>query len=190
MEIKSPVENRNGNITAALLGVTQIFAAVSDGTVNVEFDGTIELGSGGSVNNGVEFTGSGATLKVDSSTSQIGGGIAGAVPTDNIDAVFVTYASGIQAQWQQNGATGTLSLVNGGTTLASFTLSGQYTAGNFTVAYDGSGGTLIEVVNPPPPSATTADMIMRDGSNGNYEIYDLGSNAILAAYALVQISTA
>ena len=36
------------------------------------------------------------------------------------------------------------------------------------------------------PAGTTADMIMRDGSNGNYEIYDIGSNAILAADALGQ----
>ena len=36
-------------------------------------------------------------------------------------------------------------------------------------------------VTPLEPAGTTADMIMRDGSNGNYEIYDLGNNAILAA---------
>jgi hypothetical protein len=33
----------------------------------------------------------------------------------------------------------------------------------------------------------SADMIMRDGTNGDYEIYDIGSNAILAAYPLGQI---
>ena len=65
------------------------------------------------------------------------------------------------------------------------TLSGQYSSGNFAVAYDGSGGTLIEVVNPPPPPVTTADMIMRDGNNGDFEIYDLGNNTIQAAYALI-----
>ncbi|HVU41264.1 MAG TPA: hypothetical protein VHD86_09480 [Xanthobacteraceae bacterium] len=189
VQIDSPVQNSQGNIAAAEFGVTQIFAAVSGGIVNVEFDGIVELGSGGSVNNGVEFTGSGATLRVDTSASQIAGSISGAASTDNIDAEFVTYASGIQAQWQQNGSTGTLSLVNGGATLASFTLSGQYSSGNFQVAYDGSGGTLIEVVNPPPPPVTTADMIMRNGSNGDYEIYDLGNNAIQAAYALTQTAT-
>ena len=46
---------------------------------------------------------------------------------------------------------------------------------------------------PPPPPAvpagTTADMIMRDGNNGNYEIYDLGNNAILAAAPLGQVGT-
>ena len=189
VQIDSAVQNSQGNITAAELGVTQIFAAVSGGIVNVEFDGIVELGSGGSVNNGVEFTGSGGTLKVDTGASQVGGAISGAVSTDNIDAEFVTYAAGIQAQWQQNGSSGTLSLVNGGTTLASFTLSGQYSSGNFQVANDGSGGTLIEVVNPPPPAATTADMILRDGNNGDYEIYDLGNNAIQAAYALTQTVT-
>ena len=42
--------------------------------------------------------------------------------------------------------------------------------------------------NPAPPSGTTADMIMRDGS-GDYEIYDLGNNAILAAGPLGQVGT-
>ena len=30
-------------------------------------------------------------------------------------------------------------------------------------------------------------MIMRDGNNGNYEIYDLGNNGILAAAPLGQV---
>jgi len=36
---------------------------------------------------------------------------------------------------------------------------------------------------PTPPAATTADMISRHGADGLYEIYDLGNNAILAAYS-------
>jgi hypothetical protein len=43
--------------------------------------------------------------------------------------------------------------------------------------------------NPPPPGATTADMILSDGSNGDYEIYDLGNNTILAGYPLGQVGT-
>ena len=40
--------------------------------------------------------------------------------------------------------------------------------------------------NPTPPSATTADLIMHGtgGSNGLYEIYDLGNNTILSAASL------
>ena len=43
--------------------------------------------------------------------------------------------------------------------------------------------------NPPPPAGTTADMILRGANTspavaGQYEIYDIGSNAILAGYSL------
>src|SRR6266566_4485683 len=43
--------------------------------------------------------------------------------------------------------------------------------------------------NPAPPAGTTADMILRHGSDGLYEIYDIGNNAILAAYQLGQVGT-
>lgn len=43
--------------------------------------------------------------------------------------------------------------------------------------------------NPGPPAGTTADLIMRDGSTGNYEICDIGNNAILAGYPLVRVGT-
>jgi probable HAF family extracellular repeat protein len=42
--------------------------------------------------------------------------------------------------------------------------------------------------NPPPPAGTTADMILRNGA-GQYEIYDIGNNSILAAYSLGQVGT-
>jgi hypothetical protein len=66
---------------------------------------------------------------------------------------------------------------------------------NWTVT-DGtpSSNTAIStiVVTPPPPpsipAGTTADMILRDGTNGNYEIYDIGNNAILAAAHLNQVA--
>ena len=44
------------------------------------------------------------------------------------------------------------------------------------------------LVNPPPPAATTADMILRR-SDGSYEIYDIGSNSILAADSLGQVGS-
>jgi hypothetical protein len=43
--------------------------------------------------------------------------------------------------------------------------------------------------NPPPPAATTADMILRHGADGQYEIYDIGRNSLLAAYHLGQVGT-
>jgi hypothetical protein len=43
--------------------------------------------------------------------------------------------------------------------------------------------------NPAPPPGTTADMILRHGSDGKYEIYDIGQNRLLAAYSLGQVGT-
>ena len=43
-------------------------------------------------------------------------------------------------------------------------------------------------LNPAPASDATSDMIMDRGSTGSYEIFDIGSNTILAAYALGQLA--
>jgi len=45
------------------------------------------------------------------------------------------------------------------------------------------------VPNPPPPPGTTANMILRHGADGKYEIYDIGNNQLLAAYSLGQVGT-
>ena len=58
----------------------------------------------------------------------------------------------------------------------------------------GHGFLLTITPNPAAPAGTTADMILR-GSNtssavaGQYEIYDIGNNAILAGYSLGQVGT-
>ena len=53
------------------------------------------------------------------------------------------------------------------------------------------GWNLVPVLktNPPPPAGTTADMILRHGADGQYEIYDIGNNAILAGYFLGTVGT-
>src|SRR5262249_5769785 len=45
------------------------------------------------------------------------------------------------------------------------------------------------IPNPAPPPGTAALMIMSDPSNGTYEVYNVGGNAILAAYQLIQVGT-
>jgi probable HAF family extracellular repeat protein len=59
----------------------------------------------------------------------------------------------------------------------------------------GLHGFLLTITpNPSPPAGTTATMILR-GSNaspsvaGQYEIYDIGNNSLLAAYQLGQVGT-
>jgi ELWxxDGT repeat protein len=49
--------------------------------------------------------------------------------------------------------------------------------------------TVFTLPNPPAPPGTSADMILRHGADGLYEIYDIGNNAILAAYPLGQVGT-
>ena len=43
-------------------------------------------------------------------------------------------------------------------------------------------------LNPAPASDAASDMILERGATGSYEIYDIGSNTILAAYALGQFA--
>ena len=50
-------------------------------------------------------------------------------------------------------------------------------------------GTIINDDVPPPPAGTTALMIMSNPSSGTYEVYNVGGNAILAAYRLGQVGT-
>jgi serralysin len=47
-------------------------------------------------------------------------------------------------------------------------------------------GTDPSANNPPPPVGATADMIMSNSSTGDYEIFKVGHNAILASYSLGQ----
>ena len=88
--------------------------------------------------------------------------------------------------WQQGASGGALSIVNSNVTLATVNITGQYTVNDFTLFQD-NGVATINLPNSSPPAATTADMIMRDGNNGDYEIYDLGGNSILAAAPLGQV---
>jgi uncharacterized repeat protein (TIGR01451 family) len=48
--------------------------------------------------------------------------------------------------------------------------------------------TVVISPNPSPPSATSANMILRR-ADGLYAIYDIGNNAILAGYPIVQVGT-
>src|SRR6185437_10959050 len=183
--IDSPVDN-NGTIAVSGTGSLLNLGGSVTGT------GSIDIGTGGlldveaSVAGTLSFTGPSATIFLTQG-SVLQGMITGAQGSDTIDVTSVGFSPGVHTVWQQNGSTGTLSLVNNGSTLATFTLSGQYTSVDFSASSDSGGETLIEVLNSPPPSGTTADLIMRDGDNGDYEIYDIGDNSILGAAELGQI---
>src|SRR6516162_3181733 len=81
----------------------------------------------------------------------------------------------------------------GSTDAPSINTAGQI-VGSYQNASGGHGFLLTITPNPPPPAGTTADMILR-GSNASpavesqYKIYDIGNNAVLAAYQLGQVGT-
>jgi hypothetical protein len=45
------------------------------------------------------------------------------------------------------------------------------------------------ILNPSPPAAVSANMVLRQTGNGQYQIYNLGNNSILASYWLGQVGT-
>ena len=173
-------------------GNTFTYSSTISGVTTIDLvSGELVLGTGGSIAGRLTFDGA-ATIELATGTNQINGIIAGAVTGDAIDLRFQAFASGDQAVWVQNNDTaGTLKLeTSGGTVLDTLILSGQYASVQFSVVTDNNGGTLIDVAahSPPPPGGTTAVMIMNNPSNGDYEIYDIGGNAILAAYLLGQVA--
>ena len=154
---------------------------------------TLELGSGGSLaSSNVTFAGVG-TLQIDSSVGQISDAIVGAGGGDAIDLRFQQFTAGDKVVWtQSSGSAGLMRLeTSTGTILASLALEGVYTSAQFTAASDSHSGTVVTLAQPAnaaAPGTTTADMIMTDGL-GDYEIYDIGGNAIQAAYLLGQAPT-
>jgi hypothetical protein len=45
------------------------------------------------------------------------------------------------------------------------------------------------ILNPAAPPAVSANMVLRNSGNGQYQIYNLGNNSILASYWLTQVAT-
>src|SRR5262245_20937373 len=71
----------------------------------------------------------------------------------------------------------------------SLLVSGINNSGVLVGSYSTHGFFAVPGPNPSPPQNTSADMILRQGAGGLYQIYDIGNNAILAAYSLGQVGT-
>ncbi len=82
-------------------------------------------------------------------------------------------------EWDPNSA-------NGGPGIDSFSSQNNPAQSAATSGFASAATQPPPPPNPAPPSSTTADMIMRDGGNGDYEIFDFGRNTILAAGPLGQ----
>jgi hypothetical protein len=99
----------------------------------------------------------GGTLQLDASMS-FGGLVAGFGLPDHLDLRDIAFGSGTHVSFTEagNNQSGTLTVTDG-THTANILLLGQYAAGNFHLATDGNGGTL--VTDPPVMAATDPNPI-------------------------------
>jgi autotransporter passenger strand-loop-strand repeat protein len=115
--------------------------------------GTLEITSGAMLGSAaIDFTSSGGVVRLDDATS-FGAAISGFGIRGGIGLVNVAYNSAttpLNFQEAVSTLSGTLT-VNDGTHVATLTLLGQYVTGQFHMAIDGNGGTL--VTDPPVDSA-------------------------------------
>jgi hypothetical protein len=134
-------------------GAQYVFGAASGAVVSSGGNGgAMEVVSGGSTgSSAVTFSG-GGELKLDASAS-FGGTVAGFRPGDFLDLADVAFGSTTSVSFTEATSTqsGTLTVTDG-THTASVLLLGQYTAGQFTLASDGHGGSL--AIRPLPRPTT------------------------------------
>ena len=132
----------------------------ANGVISIGAGGTLGLLDSASISGNVQFNGANATLQLGVAGDPITGFVSGAIAGDSIDFQTVAFSSSLQIVWQQNGASGTLSLVQNGSSLAAVNLAGLYTAADFGISRDLNGDAVAEIPNPNPAAQTTAAMIL------------------------------
>jgi autotransporter passenger strand-loop-strand repeat protein len=142
----------------------------------------------------VHFTGASAELQLDNLAgfhAEIWGLN---TSSKTIDLGGFAYSSGTEkVSWTQSGTSGTLK-VTGGAKVASLTLIGTYTSGDFNLANDGHGGTF--VYDPPaiPATAPAANHFAQalagfSGREQGFAAIHAGGTASMSASPLVTAAT-
>ena len=212
LDIQSGVQN-SGSIFAGPKGLVTIDRASSNGGdidvgnggeiivnssifglsgsgIEIGGGGLLDLGHGGTVSQGVEFTGAGGTLELDQDAGQIGTEISGLTVADSIDLGFLGFAAGDHAVWTQTGGgDGTISVeAANNSLLATLLVEGTWNSQDFTVtsgiASGNNNAVEVTVKGAGSPSSASADLIMHNSGGGQYEFYDLGNNTIVSAVSL------
>jgi hypothetical protein len=161
----------SGPGTIKITGSATFSGGVYNASPTIEIaGGTAEFTSSNLVPAGITFADiAGGTLRIDDAntpSATIGGMTVG----DYLDLSSISYSSGDYVVWQQNGAGGTLSLLNGSNaTLDTLNLSGTFTSADFVAKSDNSSGTFIEdrgtgVANDDFTGAGTSDLLLADGN--------------------------
>jgi hypothetical protein len=177
----------NGLLEAVTGTLTASDNVIGTGTALIAAGGTMSFGGGFQEN--LAFSGAGALVV----SQAYGGTIFGFGSGDTVDLANLVYKSSYVPVWQSNGTLAIEDAANGNAIVATVAFSGNYLSGSFALSNNNNttliSGTGALAPNPPPPAGTSANMILRDGS-GNFEIYNTGSNAILAAGPLGQVGLA
>ncbi len=114
--------------------------------------GTLEIGSNGSVAGAITFAGPSATLKIDAAPangSTFGNTLSGMVAGDALDLAGLSYSATTAAAFVQ----GSTLTVQSGATVEHFSLANT-SVNAFNVSSDGQGGTLLTAGNPFDSSST------------------------------------
>jgi T5SS/PEP-CTERM-associated repeat protein len=185
----------NGTVVVPT-SVVGIVNADSAKGVNITGTGAFQISSGatlqinifGTENVSIQFEGDEARLEIGGGET-INGTLQNLEITDSIrfDGLNVT-----SAQIIDNGFGTLLQITSTNTGPIDYSVSGDLSGAQFSISHVGSDSIVtltnlnVPSLNPPPPAGTTSDMFLRDGT-GSFEIYNLGNNAILAAYPLGQV---
>jgi uncharacterized protein (DUF2141 family) len=162
----------NGSFIVVELGgeiiVDSSIMGLNGGQIEIGTGGLLDLRAGGTVSQGIEFTGASGTLELDQSSGQIGTDISGLMAGDSIDLRFLSFATGDHAVWVQGSAgEGQIDIetVNN-SPLAPLVVEGSWNSQDFTVTADDSGGTLVTVQGAPSyveHAGNNDEWVMNDG---------------------------
>ena len=139
--------------------------------------GTMEVASGAVAGGTIGFTAySSGELRLDKSR-HFSGTLARFGQSDEVDLADIAFGSSVTIGFQEaaGNASGTLTVANGAFT-ANLTLLGQYAAGEFHLADDGSGGTLVTDSQPAAGfdySVSLSDTANVGSSTDAVLVYDL-----------------
>ena len=116
--------------------------------------GNLIVSSGGALSGAIALSGVNNVITLASGASVSGVQFSQFNLGDYFDLKSTGYTSGVTSlSYVGNGASGTLTVASGAQSV-SLNLLGQYVAGNFTLANDGAGGTLVG--DPPVSSGALA----------------------------------
>jgi autotransporter passenger strand-loop-strand repeat protein len=156
----------NGGLSTVESGGTAIGTTVGSGGLSVVDSGgvasgaminggTLEIASGGLTSGPVTFGSGGGTLQLDASMG-FQGTVAGFGLLTHLDLSDIAFGTNTTLAFTEasNNQSGTLT-VSDVTNTANISLLGQYVAGQFTMASDGHGGTMIG--DPPLQGSATSN---------------------------------